>query len=294
MWFFGKKKRKKADSRFGEYFVNRLVHSGEKSLVFEAARMRAERPVAVKLYKPEYDRTAARIEKKYDIPSEAEVGLTLNPAEAEGSEDVPIVATIDHGREGGKRRGGRYIVQEFVRGVSLKHMISCDTDAVHERIGALAFQLCRALHVVHREGMVYRDFCSDNVLVRAGAGIKLIDLGFVAPAGIAFEERSGTPTYMSPEQIRGKPLGVESDIYSLGVVFYELLTGRLPFDAEGERGGGERRAEIMRMHLEERPPEIPDRFRKQARALAEAVPRCLAKNPAHRFGNLKEVMSALV
>jgi len=261
--------------RFGDYNVMRLVHSGEKSSVFEACKVTAEPPVAIKLYTAGYERAAAQIERKYGIPSEAEVGMALNPASASDSASVPIVATIGQGREYGKRHRPRYVVQELVRGVTLK----------------------RLLRLVHRKGYVFRDFCSENLLVRPDGTLKLIDLGFVAPRGIAFEERSGTPSYMSPEQIRGEPLGVETDIYSLGVVLYELLTGRLPFarpaEAVDERTARKRRAEVMRMHLEEPPPEPPPEVRRRAGRLCEVMMRCLAKDPQERFHSVDELIGAL-
>lgn len=291
MLFFGKKDR----SRFGDYDVMRLVHSGEKSSVFEAVRPGAGRHVAIKLYTPTYERTARRLEKKYGIPSEAEIGLELNPDETR--RDIPIVATISHGREYKRRRGARYIVQEFVEGVNLKNLIACQDPDLHRHAGSYAYQLCRALREVHRHDYVYRDFCSENVIVARGGDLTLIDLGFVAPVGMAFEERSGTPSYMSPEQIRAQPLGFESDIYSLGVVLFELLSGRLPFTSEfsrdHEEGPDKRRADLMRQHLNQAPPEIPEKVRRRAPALSRVVPRCLAKDPEERFGSIDELMSAL-
>jgi serine/threonine-protein kinase len=291
--FFGKKEK----SRFGDYDVLRLVHSGEKSSVFEALRPGSDRHVAVKLYTRSYERTAARLEKKYGIPSEAEVGLEINPAGQDQPRDIPIVATIREGREYNRRRGARYIVQEFVRGVNLKNLIACQDPELRRHAGSYAFQLCRALREVHRHDYVYRDFCSENVIVARGGDLTLIDLGFVAPVGMAFEERSGTPSYMSPEQIRAEPLGYESDIYSLGVVLYELLSGRLPFGSEfsrgDEQGRDKRRADLMRKHLQEHPPDIPEKVRNRAPALSRVVPRCLAKDPEDRYSSIDELMSAL-
>jgi len=293
MLWFGKRSR----SRFGDYFVARLVHRGEKSMVFEASKMTSERRVAIKLYTASYDRAAAKLERKYGMPSEAEVGRMLNPGDGPGR-DVPIVATIGDGREYGKRRGARYIVQEFVEGVSLKRMIACDDPSLRRNVGAHVFQLCRALREVHKKGFVYRDFCADNIILGRGGELTLIDLGFVAPSGLAFVERSGTPSYMSPEQIRGEKLGPASDIYSLGVVLYELLCGRPPFVSQialdDEANAPRRRAEIMKMHLEQPPPPLPDSVRERARVLSEVVPRCLAKRPADRYGTVDELMGALM
>jgi len=290
--------RGRGGDRFAGYYVTRLVHSGDKSSVFEAAKVTPEPPVAIKLYTRAYDRAADQLERKYGIPSEAQVGMILNPASAPGAAAAPIVATIGEGREYGRRHGTRYIVQEFVRGVSLKHLISCRDPSLEDITGSLVLQMCRALRAVHKRGMVFRDFCSDNIIVRRDGTLKLIDLGFVAPVNMAFQERSGTPSYMSPEQIRGEPLGFETDVYSLGVVLYELLTGTLPYvstiKASDERSMRRRRAEVMRMHLEEPVPELPERARRHASALCRALPRCLAKTRQERFHSVDELIGALV
>ena len=287
-------------SRFGEYHVSRIVHAGEKSQVFAAQPPGpGESPrVAVKLYSKSYDRLAAAIEKKYGIPSEAEVGMTLNPPEGAASRDYPIVRTIGHGREYDKRSGARYVVQEFVDGSGLKHLITCRDPIIETHLGGVVLQLCRALRICHQHGLIFRDFCSDNVLVNKAGNVKLVDLGFVAPVGLAFEERSGTPSYMSPEQVAGEPLGFQTDIYSLGVVVYELLAGRLPYGSaapgQDARSTTLRRAETMRMHLDEAVPELPEPARRRTPVLAAAMTRCLQKAPEDRFQTIDDLFAALV
>ena len=297
MTLFRRTARKEGRDRFPGYSVRRLVHSGDKSFVFEATKL-AGAPVAIKLYTRSYDRAAAGIERKYGIQSEAQVGMLLNPASAEGSYIFPIVATIGEGKEYGGRSGARYIVQEFVQGVNLKHLIACSDPTVEARTGSLVLQMCRALRAVHKKGLVFRDVCSDNMIVRPDGTLKLIDLGFAAPAGLAFAERSGTPSYMSPEQIRGEPLGFETDIYSLGVVAYELLAARLPFvssiPGSDDPSTRRRRAEVMRMHLSAPVPPLPAEPWERARAICEALPRCLAKNRRDRFYTIDELIAALV
>jgi len=294
MWPFGKK----SESRFGQYFVTRLMHKGEKSLVFEATTMTSDEPVVIKAYTKAYDRAAAQLERKYDLLSEAQVGMMLNPGTWDKSKEMPIVATLGEGREYGKRSGPRYIVLEFVQGVCLKRLISCNDPALQQNVGSYVFQLCRALREVHRRDLVFRDFCSDNVVVGKGGKLKVIDLGFVAPAGKAFEERTGTASYMSPEQVQGKPLGFESDVYAVGVVIYEMLMAELPFvskiEGDDEASAARRRLDVMRMHVEVPPPELPKRVRERTRVLSDVVIRCLAKKPQDRFRTIDELMAALV
>jgi serine/threonine-protein kinase len=189
-------------------------------------------------------------------------------------------------------------VLEFVEGVGLKRLIARRESAIQERVGSIVFQLCRALRLVHKRNYVFRDFCSDNVIVDRTGALTVIDLGFVAPVGIAFEERSGTPSYMAPEQIRAEPLGFEADIYALGVIIFELLTGELPYvsriagdDPESAR---RRRLEVMRMHLDSPVPGLPEPVRTGIPVLGEVMTRCLQKNPQDRFHSAEEVMAALV
>jgi len=297
LWPFGAEKQ-----RFADYHVLRVIHDGEKSAVFEAAPA-GEIPgvpgksVAIKLYKPQYDRFIRRLEEKYGIPSEGEVGRRLNPKTAADTENYPIVITKAEGREFGKKTGCRYLVLEFVHGVSLKSLISCrDPRLSARRVGFLA-DCCRALHVVHEAGFVCRDFCSQNLMVQPDGHLKLLDLGFVAPVGLAFPERSGTPPYMSPEQVAAQPLTPATDIYSLGIVLYEILTGALPYvsgitgqDLESLEA---RRTEVMQMHLEKPVPQLPSEVQQKSPRLSAIVTKCLQKDPAARFASADDLLAAL-
>ena len=291
---FGRKER----GRFGDYFVTRLVHKGDKSSVFEAQKVTEEEPVAIKLYNRQYDRLIAAIQKKYGIPSEAEIGLLVNQPPGEESPDYPLVRTLGEGQEHGRRSGARYIIQEFVRGVNLKHLISCRDRSIREHLGSFVLQMCQALRIVHKKGFVFRDFCADNVLVRPGSKVTVVDLGFAAPVGTAFQERAGTPSYMAPEQIRAEAVGFEADVYALGMIVYELLTGELPFKSDTTGDDPEsinrRRLETMRMHLERPVPELPERIARRTPKFCRAVTKCLQKDPKDRFHSVEELIATLL
>lgn len=284
--------------RFGGCHVVKVVHDGDKSSVFlvEGAGGPAER-AAVKLFKGQYDRLALQIEKNYGIPSEGDVGLALNPDPDRTYRHYPVVITIRQGREFGRRTGRRYIVQEFVEGVTLKSLVSCRDRRVARYPAAFVVQICQALHIVHEHGYVYRDLCLQNLIVQPNHRLKLIDLGFCAPADIAFAERSGTPSYMSPEQIRAEPLHPTSDIYSLGVVIYELLRLRPPYisriGGEDEEAIEKRRQALMRMHLDKPVPELPGRISARKPKLSAIMTRCLQKAPADRFQSVDEIIELL-
>jgi serine/threonine protein kinase len=280
--------------RFGKWHTVKVVHEGDKSSVFLVECDPPDcRRAAIKLYQRIYDRTAARLEKKYDMPSEAEVGRSLNHPEGPHPR-YPIVHTIEGGREFAKRTGRRYIVQEFIEGVALKRLVTCRDRRVLRYPAAFMLQTCKALRVMHQAGFVYRDLCTQNLIVQPDNILKIIDLGFVAPADIAYEERSGTPSYMSPEQITAQPLDPRTDIYSLGIVLYELLRMRLPYEPETE-GEDEasldaQRGEVMVKHLEADVPELPETIRRRRPQLAEIMTRCLQKDPEDRFQSVDEIM----
>jgi len=284
--------------RFRGYHVVKMVHDGDKSSVFvvEAAGGSGQR-AAVKLYKRQYDRLARRIEEAHGIPSEGEVGMRLNPPNGLRHEHYPIVRTLHHGREFGRRSGRRYLVQEFVDGVALKRLITCRDARIARFPSAFIVQCCQALRIIHRAGLVYRDLCAQNLMVLPTNRVKLIDLGFVAPVGIAFPERSGTPSYMSPEQIRGEALHPTSDIYSLGILAYELLTGLLPYRSRiagnDEDSIEERRQEILAKHLEKPVPVVPEVVRGRRPELTEVAERCMQKDAALRFPSVEQIINVL-
>jgi serine/threonine protein kinase len=292
IWPFGRRER------FKGYNVLRLIFQGDKSHVFlaEPSRGGASR-VAIKLYMRSYDRTARRIEQEHHIPSEAEVGRRLNPKDPAEVADYPIVITMDDGRELGRMGAPRYIVLEFVEGVTLKRLITCRDERVWKRRVALLAQCCRALQTVHDAGFVCRDFVPQNLIVRPDDRIKLIDLGFAAPAGMTFPERSGTPSYMSPEQIEARELTPASDIYAVGIMLHEMLTGRVPYvsDITGEDPASEekRRREVMKMHIERPEPTFPDAVRRRSERLCTVAERCMRKDPSARYQSVPELLAAL-
>lgn len=291
IWPFGRKER------FRGYNVLRPIFQGEKSQVFLAEPSRGGSRVAIKLYSRPYDRSARRIEQEHDIPSEAEVGRKLNPKTPAQADGHPIVITLDDGREFGKLGAPRYIVLEFVEGVTLKRLITCRDERVWTRRVALLARCCRALATVHDAGFVCRDFVPQNLIVQGDDGVKLIDLGFVAPAGMAFPERSGTPSYMSPEQIEAGELTPASDIYSVGIMLHEMLTGRLPYvsDVTGDDPASEekRRREVMAMHLEQPVPTFLDEVRRRSERLCAIAERCVQKDPEARYQSVPALLAAL-
>jgi len=294
---FGRSRKPEGKPRFGNYYAIKLIHDGEKSTVYMGESMPGQPPVAIKLYKKNYDRFARRMEKKYGIPSEGEVGMSLNPRAGDREDSYPLVKTLAHDKEYRRWRGARYIIMEFAKGHNLKNLITCLPEEVKRLRPRIVLQLARALQIIHKRGFVYRDFCPDNVIVGKTGGVKLIDPGFTAPAGIRFEERTGTPAYMSPEQIRCERIDFQSDVYSFGCILYELVAGQTPYTSSvsglTHEATTRRQAEIMEKHLDAPMPAPTGRFKTEAGHLAGIIERCLQKRPEDRYADAQGLIDAM-
>jgi len=285
-------------NRFGDYNVTKLVHDGEKALVYQARHQKNGHAAAVKAYKFDHHRAIEKLMKKYDIPHEGQVGQRLNPPSDVDADGYPLVVTYGYGNEFGRFDGKLYVVLEYVNGVSLKNMVGCSHPQLKRRRTKILLAACDGLQLIHSIGFIHRDFCADNVIVKPDHGVKVIDLGFAAPQGMRFEERTGTPTYMSPEQIDARELGPTSDVYSLGVVAYELFTRQPPFvsaiTGDAQDDVLRRRAEVMKMHLEQDPAPPSETTPKIDPEIEAIIMRCLAKDPSERFQTVEEVKNAVL
>ncbi|HBZ69191.1 MAG TPA: hypothetical protein DEP35_05355, partial [Deltaproteobacteria bacterium] len=190
----------------------------------------------------------------------------------------------------GEVDGVYFITMEFVEGQSLKYLIQSRGSLPANVVLTVGKQLCRALEVAHEQGVIHRDIKPQNLIVEPSGTLKVMDFGIARVLGSVHltqnEHRVGTPAFMAPEQIRGEEADVRSDVYSLGLLLYLLLTGKAPFSAKSDY-------ELCRMHLEEAPPpprtivgDIPD-------AIDRAVLRALAKAPGERFSCVRELRGAL-
>jgi hypothetical protein len=202
----------------------------------------------------------------------------------------PNIVRLEHV---GEQDGLHYLVMDYVSGRSLRQLIDEQGPLAPERAARIALDLCGALGHAHAHGVIHRDVKPSNILVEESGRALLTDFGIARwvtaeePRLTAMGETVGTPEYLSPEQIRGEAVDGRSDLYSLGVVLYEALTGELPFSARSP-------ASIKRQHLEK----LPDspRFHNPAvpEALERVVLQALAKDPAARFGTAAELEQALL
>jgi serine/threonine-protein kinase len=265
------------------YKIKRRIGSGGMSTVYLAHDTRLDRDVAVKVLKMD-PRLALKETGKREIilrfQQEAKAAARLNH---------PNIVSIHHvGRQGDQY----YIVMEYLDGPSLGHLMKSGDRNSLETVLAWMDQICDGLHFAHEHGVIHRDIKPDNLILLKNGTMKITDFG------IARLEKSemvktkdqtfmGTIYYCSPEQLKEfKNIDRRSDIFSMGVVFYELLAGRLPFH-EGSI------AETIDKIINEEPeplqkivPAIPD-------GVERVVLKCLAKNPDDRFQTAKELKEAL-
>jgi serine/threonine-protein kinase len=196
-----------------------------------------------------------------------------------------IVDIYDVGADGETR----FIVMELVEGENLKSLIRRGGALPPALVIGYGREVGAALEYAHRRGIVHRDVKPQNVLLDADGHAKLTDFGIAQAAesvGLTQTGVLGTPQYMSPEQARGRGVGPASDVYSLGVVLYELATGRLPFQADSPLA-------IALRHVEDEPPAPRSLNPSVPPALEAVILRALAKAPAERFASAADLVDAL-
>ncbi|MBX3130225.1 MAG: protein kinase [Polyangiaceae bacterium] len=216
----------------GRYRVTRVIAEGGMGVVYEAEQKMGDnvRRVAVKTLLPALSQDTTTIRRFH-----RESGLIA------GLEHPNTVRVYD---SGATPDGQLYIVMEWVSGAPLTALIEQGPIEV-ARVENILRQVCGALEEAHGKGIIHRDLKPDNIVLTERGGesdvVKVLDFGIAKRIGGAGDHRTkltqqgvvlGTPPYMSPEQLAGEAVGPQSDVYSLGVIAYEMLTGRLPFDAE--------------------------------------------------------------
>ncbi len=191
-----------------------------------------------------------------------------------------------------------FIAMEYLEGRTLHRAIREEAPFDEERGAHIARQICRALREAHSLGVIHRDLKPANIYLVDHADevdfVKVLDFGLVKSVDGTAEELTqaglfmGSPKYMSPEQIRGDRVDARTDIYSLGIVLYEMITGKVPFDRANS-------VNILMAHVNETPPPLRQINPNCAvsPALEEVIFKCIAKDPATRFSSMDEVLAAL-
>lgn len=268
----------KEDSRvkLGRYEILEEIGKGSMGVVYKAHDPNLDLVVALKVLRE--DRLA----------DEAVARRFLAEAKALGRLDHPgTVRVFNVDREGGTV----YIAMEFVEGQSLGARMKQERFSAPD-VAELGTAVAEALGDAHRRGIVHRDVKPGNILLRADGRVKITDFGIAHIDDIAQEDKTrageilGTPGYMSPEQVRGEAVDGRSDLFSLGIILYELATGIKPF-------AGENLAAVF-YAITQKAPERPDRVNPEIpKGLGEVILKCLAKEPGERYPSAQELADAL-
>lgn len=254
----------------GNYKVTDQIGEGGMGSVFRGIDIMLEREVAIKMLRPELSRQPHIVER---FRSEAVTLAKLNH---------PNIATLYSFLRQGE---DFFMVMEFVRGETLDSLIGKSGAMPWERAVALFSQALEGIEHAHKMGIVHRDIKPANMMLTETGSIKVMDFGIARVLGTNRLTKTGhligTVEYMSPEQVRGEETDARSDIYSLGILLYEMLTGRVPFNSSSEY-------ELMRSHIEEA-PKPPGTFVAQIPVVVEqAIMRALAKKPEARQRSANE------
>jgi eukaryotic-like serine/threonine-protein kinase len=258
----------------GRYRVLHRVGSGGMADVVCAEDLQLGRKVAIKLLHRRFAQDEEFVER-----------FRREASSAAGLQHPNVVAVYDRGAWDDTY----YIAMEYLEGRTLKRLVQEEAPLAPGRAIELATQILRAARFAHKRGIIHRDLKPHNVIIDAEGRAKVTDFG-IAKAGASDMTQTGsimgTAQYLSPEQAQGHAVSAASDLYSIGIILYEMLTGRVPFEGES--------AVTIALKQVSEPPEPPHRFNPQLPQPLEAViMRALEKDPARRFGDADEFIAAL-
>jgi serine/threonine protein kinase len=260
----------------GRYQIIEELGRGGMGRVYKVLDREVRGKVALKLIRPEIAADPAAIDRFRD-----------ELKTARGLSHPNICRVFDLGRDGDRY----FLTMEYVSGEDLKSMIAMSGQLGVGTALSIAKQVCDGLREAHRHGVVHRDLKPQNVQIDKGGHAKIMDFGIarsgaargLTGAGVAL----GTPQYMAPEQVEAKPVDARSDLYSLGIILYEMLTGRVPFDGDTPLSVAmKQKLERPRGPRELNPAISPD--------LGGLVLKCLEKDPAERYQGADELHADLV
>ena len=258
------------------YEILEVLGEGGMAFVYKARDMQLERFVAIKTLKPNYVNQETFVDR---FKREAKTAANLNHPN--------IVQIFDWGIE-----EEPYFVMEYIEGNTLTSIIAKNRTISLSDILFIGAQVSNGLHAAHQKGLVHRDIKPGNIMITPDGKVKVTDFGIVS---LQNEESDitktgsilGTASYISPEQAQGKPVSIESDLYSLGTVLYELITGRAPFS-------GDSPISTATKHLTEK-PEKPSLYRRDLpKGVESAILRLLEKASYDRFKSAEDLRATLL
>ena len=258
---------------FGGYRIERLLGRGGMGVVYLAHDLRLDRPVALKLLSPSLAEDA---EFRARFLRESKLAASLDHQNV-----VPVF-------EAGEVDGTLFIAMRYVEGTDLRELLRTEAPLAAERTVALLSQVAAALDAAHEHGLIHRDVKPGNILLAADDHVYLADFGLTRraedpDAGPAAGNSLGTVDYVAPEQIQGDPVDGRADVYSLGCVLYECLTGTPPFSSSSPMG-------VLWEHVQADPPSLRESEAELPDAIDPVIERALAKEPSDRYPSGHELM----
>ena len=269
------------------YRLIEMLGRGGMAEVFLAEDKRLHRRVAIKFLNSEFRKDPERMRR---FNQEARAASALNH---------PNILTI---HDIGENQGVQFIVSEFIEGETLSSQIRRGKIPLGEAVD-IAMQIASALAVSHKVGIVHRDLKPDNIMIRHDGSVKILDFGLAKETGGMSSKSAldattldgiptspglilGTPQYMSPEQARGKPLDARTDIFSLGIIIFEMVAGRPPF-------AGESMADIIAAIIGKEPHRLEEYLDEPPLTLIHIVEKSLRKDRVERYGSMEHLLSDL-
>ena len=259
----------------GRYQIIEEIGKGGMGRVYKVHDTKVQEKIALKLIKPEIAKDKKTIER---FSNELRLARKIRHKN--------VCQMFDLGEE----RGTQYITMEYVSGEDLRNSIRRFGQLPIGKSIAIVNQICEGLAEAHRQGVVHRDLKSNNIMIDDDGNVRIMDFGIarsleakgITGAGVMI----GTPEYMSPEQVEGKETDQRSDIYSLGVILYEMVTGKLPFEGDTPFTVGVKQKSEVPQNPKSINSQIPDDLNK-------VILRCLEKERESRFQSVGEIRSEL-
>ena len=259
----------------GRYVIQNKLGSGGMAVVYKAKDMRLDRAVTLKVMREEL-MTDQEFIARFQVEARAAAGLS----------NSNIVSVYDVGQDGDMQ----YIVMEFIDGVTLKELIQRKAPFRNEETLGVAIQIASALAEAHANGVIHRDIKPQNILITGQGVVKVTDFGIAKAVGASTMTTGGNTMgsvhYFSPEQARGVYVDSKSDIYSLGIVMYEMATGQLPFE-------GESPVAVAIKHIDEPLPDMKALNPDISDSLVKIIQKAASKNTLSRYQTADELLADL-
>ncbi|MDZ7375268.1 MAG: serine/threonine protein kinase [candidate division KSB1 bacterium] len=257
--------------KISKYQIFFELQHGPITRVYKAFQLELQRPVLVKQLNPD------RLSDEELVERFRQEGLILAQINS-----PHVITVFDFGFDDGVP----FLVTEFIEGTTLTELIRSHNGLPWDIALYILQQLALGLMAIHHQNIIHRDIKPDNIFIYNEGDVKLGDLGFSAPLEIAEESIQGTPAYLAPEIVLGESVDFRSDLYSLGLVGYEMLTGQNPFAGDNMTAILNRIVNLKPVAIQKVKPDVPE-------GLSELIAKLMARRPEERFRTIKDFISAL-